>query len=32
VSANIIEAAWRALEESIVYGLLRSVEMVPAVG
>jgi len=32
VSANIIEAAWRALEESIVYGLLRSVEMAPAVG
>ncbi|MEL0041337.1 MAG: alpha-isopropylmalate synthase regulatory domain-containing protein, partial [Ilumatobacter sp.] len=24
VSPNIIEAAWRALEESIVYGLLRS--------
>jgi 2-isopropylmalate synthase len=24
VSANIIEASWRALEESIVYGLLQS--------
>jgi 2-isopropylmalate synthase len=24
VSANIIEASWRALEESLVYGLLHS--------
>ena len=24
VSANIIEASWRALEESLVYGLLKS--------
>jgi 2-isopropylmalate synthase len=26
VSANIIEASWRALEESLVYGLLHSTE------
>ncbi len=26
VSANIIEASWRALEESIVYGLLLAAE------
>ena len=32
VSPNIIEAAWRALEESIVYGLLRSTESVAVVG
>ena len=24
VSPNVIEASWRALEESIVYGLLHS--------
>ena len=24
VSANIIEASWRALEESLVYGLLHA--------
>jgi len=24
VSSNIIEASWRALEESLVYGLLHS--------
>ena len=24
VSANIIEASWRALEESVVYGLLHA--------
>jgi 2-isopropylmalate synthase len=24
VSANVIEASWRALEESIAYGLLHS--------
>ena len=27
VSANIIEASWRALEESLVYGLLHSPEL-----
>ena len=33
VSANIIEASWRALEESIVYGLLHACprrELAPA--
>jgi 2-isopropylmalate synthase len=30
VSPNVIEASWRALEESIVYGLLRAGAVAPA--
>ena len=30
VSSNIIEASWRALEETIVYGLLHAGDVEPA--